>query len=103
MDTTETLDPRSSEMLNGDTDGDISNVAELVHDQDSHQSLDWLVSEDTTFEGLFRFDYDEQKAIVECICGAEHVVEVYSGSPSVCRNCGRQYSLETRIVVNWDK
>lgn len=47
----------------------------------------------------FSFDYDEQKALVRCICGLD--LEVFSNYRERC-SCGRYYRLETKMYVEWD-
>lgn len=44
----------------------------------------------------FEFEWNNQKALVQCDCG--HMLEVFSDQPEVCK-CGRTYWLTTEVRV----
>ena len=53
-----------------------------------------------SFKGAWRLDYNDQKAIVNCVCGRE--LEVFSMEECWCVGCGRVYRLVTDLHVTFD-
>jgi len=105
----ETIDPKIAVQLKGDTDGDVHNVLEVFDTVEpmpaeyvtfppvTADELPWLLSENEEFEGAYSAEYNEQKYHINCPCGQS--VEVYVSDS--CKHCGRVFTLETRVFVNW--
>ncbi len=50
------------------------------------------------YSHLWQFEWNQQKAVVVCVCG--DTVELLSDSPETC-TCGRVYWLESHVRVDW--
>ena len=46
----------------------------------------------------FHFEWNNQKAVVTCVCG--ETVDLLSDAPEIC-SCGRMFWLESQVKIDW--